>query len=186
MKRYLIVVLLLFEVLLGMAGEVRLKVIPGNGKRTIETGDLFYITIEVVNLDGSPSKPTTVPGAAVNYFDRTGSSMRSASINGHVTTERSYTWTMTLRAKSEGSYSFGPVSVGGVKSNVVKYNIGKPMPAQDPTVGRGNTNRGGADTPDDGSKPRYIGHGDQNLFLRANVTLPWAFLPWQPRHHKLP
>ncbi len=175
MKRYLIVVLLLFGVLLGMAGEVRLKVIPGNGKRTIETGDLFYITIEVVNLDGSPSKPTTVPGAAVNYFDRTGSSMRSTSINGHVTTERSYTWTMTLRAKSEGSYSFGPVSVGGVKSNVVKYNIGKPMPAQDPTVGRGNSNRGCADTPDDDSKPRYIGHGDQNLFLRANVTKTTAY-----------
>lgn len=175
MKRYLIVVLLSFGALLGMAGEVRLKVIPGNGKRTIETGDLFYITIEIVNLDGSPSKPSTVPGATVNYFDRTGSSMRSTSINGHVTTERSYTWTMTLRAKSEGSFSFGPVSVGGVKSNVVKYNIGKPMPAQDPMVGGGNSSRGGVDTADDDSKPRYIGHGDQNLFLRANVTKTTAY-----------
>lgn len=174
-KRYLTVVLMvLFGVLLGMAGEVRLKVIPGTGKRSIETGDLFYITIEVVNLDGSPSKPSSVPGATVNYFARTGSSMRTTIINGHGTTEQSYTWTMTLRAKSEGSYSFGPVTVGGVKSNVVKYNIGKPMPAQDPVTHRPD-NRGAAQSAEDDDKPRYIGHGDQNLFLRANVTKTSAY-----------
>lgn len=166
--------LLLFGTLLAIAGEVRLSVSPGHGKRTIETGDLFYITIEVINLDGSPSKPQSVPGATINYFDRTGTSMSTTSINGHVTTQKSYTWTMTLRAKNEGSYSFGPISVGGVKSNVVKYNIGKPMPSQQTNPSRGNI-AGNAVDANDGDKPQYIGHGDQNLFLRANVTKTSAY-----------
>ena len=44
-KRYLTVVLMvLFGALLGMAGEVRLKVIPGTGKRSIETLSLIHIS----------------------------------------------------------------------------------------------------------------------------------------------
>lgn len=173
-RNYILGVLLIFGSLLGMAGEVRLSVSPGHGKRSIETGDLFYITIEVFNLDGSPAKPQSVPGATVNYFDRTGSSMSTTSINGHVTTERAFTWTMTLRAKSEGSYSFGPITVGGVKSNVVKYNIGKPMPSRQPVIPQGGNNHDMSDNTDS-DKPKFIGHGDQNLFLRANVTKTTAY-----------
>lgn len=156
------------------AAEVRMEVSPGPGRRSIEVKDLFYITIEVVNLDGSASQPSNVPGAKLVYFDRTGSSSSFTSINGKTSRSTSYTWTATLRAEKEGNYSFGPVVVGGVKSNVVHYNIGKAMPTQRQSAAQPQgsaVQQGGQD--DD--KPQYIGHGDQNLFLRANVTKTSAY-----------
>lgn len=154
------------------AGEVRLSVSPGRGKRTIEVGDMFYITVEVINMDGNPERPANVPGANLAYFDRTGTSSSLSSVNGHTTRSFSSTWTMTLRAKTEGSYSFGPISVGGAKSNTVHYNIGKAMPAQ---TSSGQPQQSASSAADDDGKPKYIGHGDQNLFLRANVSKTSAY-----------
>ena len=174
-KRYLSVLIALLVGIMAMqAAEVRMEVSPGPGRRSIEVKDLFYITIEVVNLDGSPSQPSNVPGAKLVYFDRTGSSSSFTSINGKTSRSTSYTWTATLRAEKEGNYSFGPVVVGGVKSNVVHYNIGKAMPTQRQSAAQPQgsaVQQGGQD--DD--KPQYIGHGDQNLFLRANVTKTSAY-----------
>lgn len=160
--------LLLVVILPAICAEVRLSVSAAHGQRNIEVGSLFYITMEVVNLDATPEKPTNVPGANVVYFDRTGSSSSFSSINGKTTRSSSYTWTITLRAKSEGSFTYGPITVGGVKSNSVKYNIGK---SGSNNTGQNSQSQTGAsqDRNDDG-KPKYIGHGDQNLFLRANVT----------------
>ena len=174
-KRYLSVLIALLVGIMAMqAAEVRMEVSPGPGRRSIEVKDLFYITIEVVNLDGSPSQPSIVPGAKLVYFDRTGSSSSFTSINGKTSRSTSYTWTATLRAEKEGNYSFGPVVVGGVKSNAVHYNIGKAMPTQRQSAAQPQgsaVQQGGQD--DD--KPQYIGHGDQNLFLRANVTKTSAY-----------
>ncbi len=174
-KRY---IFLLTALVAGLAAayaaEVRMEVSPGPGRRSIEVKDLFYITIEVVNLDGSPAQPSNVPGAKLVYFDRTGSSSSFTSINGKTSRSTSYTWTATLRAEKEGNFSFGPITVGGVKSNVVHYNIGKAMPAQRQSAAQsqGATGRQGGS---DDDKPQYIGHGDQNLFLRANVTKTSAY-----------
>ena len=174
-KRYLSVLIALLAGIMAMqAAEVRIEVSPGPGRRSIEVKDLFYITIEVVNLDGSPAQPSNVPGAKLVYFDRTGSSSSFTSINGKTSRSTSYTWTATLRAEKEGNFSFGPVVVGGVKSNVVHYNIGKAMPAQRQSAAhpQGAAGRQGGQ---DDDKPQYIGHGDQNLFLRANVTKTTAY-----------
>ncbi|MCH5230261.1 MAG: protein BatD [Muribaculaceae bacterium] len=155
------------------AQSVTLSVSPGRGKREISTGDLFYITIQVKDLSGNPDKPNDVPGARVIYFDRTGQSSSFSSVNGKVTQSVSYTWTMTLRAHTEGSYSFGPITVGGVKSNVVNYAIGAPMPEQTPPGNNSGSQRNGRGTSD---KPEYIGKGDGNLFMRAEVSQLSAYV----------
>lgn len=167
------IILLIANVLSAFGGSVRLSVVPGNGKRTIDVNDLFYIEIEVTDLDGEPSRPSSVPGANVAYYDRTSSSTSMSIVNGVTTRRTKYTWTVTLRAKKEGSYTFGPVSVGGVKSNAVHYNIGKAGRANGSQPGTGATSAG--QNGDNDGKPKYIGRGDQNLFLRANVSKTTAY-----------
>lgn len=147
------------------AQAVHLSVSPARGKREISVGDLFYISIEVKDLNGNPEKPNDVPGAKVIYFDRTGQSSSFSSINGKVTQSVSYTYTLTLRAQQEGKYNFGPITVNGVKSNSVAYAIGAPMPEQSPQQQSPGSAKN--QNPD---QPEYIGKGDGNLFMRAEVS----------------
>ena len=60
------------------------------------------------------------------------------------------------------------MSVGGVKSNVLRYTIGK----QGSSGGGREPSRQqpSAATDDDSSKPKFIGKGDGNLFMRASVS----------------
>lgn len=46
-------------------------------------------------------------------------------------------YTVTLRAVKEGTYTFGPITVGGVKSNTIRYTVGKSSgtPAKTPPAG---------------------------------------------------
>ena len=172
--RYWVILLLAF--VLGMtdvmAQSVTLAVSPGRGKREISVGDLFYITMEVKDLGENPTKPSDVPGAKVVYFDRTGQWSSFSMVNGKTTQSVSYTYTVTLRATQEGKFTFGPVTLGGVKSNTVAYNIGAPMPAQQPPVA-GQQNNSSSGSPD---KPEYIGKGDGNLFMRAEVSQASAYV----------
>ena len=174
-KIFWIILLLLISGITELwAQSVTLSVSPARGHREISVGDLFYITINVKDVAGNPEKPSEVAGAKVIYFDRTGQSSSFSSINGKVTQSTSYTWTLTARAQQEGTFSFGPVTVGGVKSNTVNYAIGAPMPTQvPPTQGKGASSPNGAQG---GDKPEYIGKGDGNLFMRAEVSQASAYV----------
>ncbi len=153
------------------AASVRLSVESGRGRREIAVGDLFYIYYEISDLDDAPEKPSSVPGAKVMYFDRTGQSSRFSSINGKTTQSFSYTYTLTLRAQKEGQYTFGPITVGGVTSNTVSYTIGAAAP-QSPSAGAAPQ----ADNRHDSSEgPKFIGKGDGNLFLKAEVSRSSAY-----------
>ena len=158
---------------IGWGASVRLSQSPGRGKRTVEVGDMFYIYMEVQDIDARPEVPKSVPGAKVMYFERTGQSSSFSSVNGRTTQSFSYTYTITLRATKEGSFSYGPVTVGGVRSNKVSYHIGaqgaQGSPAPSGAV-PGNS-RAGADS----DKPKFIGKGDGNLFLRASVSKSSAY-----------
>ncbi len=171
-KYGLTLLLLLIYSAASLAASVRLTVTPMRGKPNIENGDLFYITYEVFDIDAAPDKPASVLGARVMYFERTGQSSRFSSVNGKISQSFSYTYTMTLRAQKEGSYSFGPVSVGGVKSNAVSYSIGKAAPAQQ-TPGR--QSNGQSAVGQDPDKPKFIGKGEGNLYLMANVSKSKAY-----------
>lgn len=154
-----------------MAQSVTLSVSPGRGKREISVGDVFYLTIEVENIEANPAKPDKVPGAQVLYFDRTGHFSSITNINGKMSQNIKYTYTTTLRAEKEGQYTYGPISVNGVKSNTVKYAIGAPMPQQNTIPSQ--SSRNGSQSSD---KPEYIGKGDGNLFLRAEVSQSSAYV----------
>lgn len=170
MKRiYILLVLLLSAVLHLSAASVRLSESPGRGKRMIEVGDMFYIYVEVIDMEGRPELPGNIPGAKIMYFDHTGQSSRMSSVNGHVTQSSSNTWTLTLRAQKEGTFTFGPITVGGVKSNQLKYTIGKKSEEDNNSAGR-QGGRVDSSQPQDSSKPRFIGKGDGNLFMRASVS----------------
>lgn len=149
------------------ANNVRISVTPQRGKNKIEVGDKFYLTIEVTNISEAPARPDNLPGAKLAYFDRTSEQSSFSSVNGRTTQSYSATYTATFRAVKEGSFSYGPITVGGVKSNKVNYNIGKEMPRQ---AGSALASQHGTQDTDDDSKPKYIGKGDNNLFLRANVS----------------
>lgn len=150
------------------ASSVKLTESPARGKRAIEVGDVFYIYIEVTDLRDRPSVPSSVPGAKILYFDHTAQMSQMTSVNGNVRQSTSDTWTVTLKAQKEGTFSFGPVSVGGVKSNVLRYTIGK----QGSSGGGREPSRQqpSAATDDDSSKPKFIGKGDGNLFMKASVS----------------
>lgn len=155
------------------AASVRLSVQSGRGRREIGVGDLFYISYEVTDLDDTPEKPASVPGAKVMYFERTGQSSRFSSVNGKTTQSFSYTYTLTLKAQTEGQFSFGPVSVGGVKSNAVNYSIGASAPN---TPQQGNSQSSATpDRHDSSAGPKFIGKGDGNLFMKANVSRSSAY-----------
>lgn len=152
------------------AQSVTLSISPGRGKREISVGDIFYMSVQVEDLDGSPAKPDNMPGAKLLYFERTGHFSSMTNISGKMTQSVRYTYTATFKAEKEGQYSYGPISVGSVKSNTVNYAIGAPMPAQPQTP---SPSAGRSSDPD---KPEYIGKGDGNLFLRAEISQSSAYV----------
>lgn len=158
------------------ASSVHLSVQSVRGKREIGVGDLFYISYEVNDTEEAPDRPTNVPGAKIMYFERTGQSSRFTSVNGKTSQSYSFTYTLTLKAVKEGQFTFGPVSVGGVKSNTVSYNIGAQAPSSqssDPDPSSGQSSSRGASGASEG--PRFIGKGDGNLFLKADVSKSTAY-----------
>lgn len=163
---------LLLLTLPAFAASVRISVDMPRGKRSVAVGDVFYMTVTVTDTDASVSKPQNVPGATLMYFDRTGQSSSFTSVNGKATQSYSYTYTATLKAKKEGTYTFGPISVGNLKSNTVKYTIGAQGadPAPAPSASNSSAARNGSS-----SAPVFIGKGDSNLFLRASVSKPSAY-----------
>lgn len=171
LKHIVLLLVLLISGADAFASSVRLTVDTGRGRRSISVGDLFYIYYEVADLDAVPEKPASVPGAKVMYFERTGQSSRFSSVNGKTTQSFSYTYTLTLRAQKEGQYSFGPVTVGNVKSNAVTYSIGS---AASPDPGQ-STQPSADDRHNSADGPKFIGKGDGNLFLKADVSKSTAY-----------
>ena len=158
----------------GFAASVKLSVAQ-RSRGGIAVGDLFYISYQVSDLDVAPEKPADVPGAKVMYFERTGQSSSMTSINGRMTQSYGYTYTMTLRATQEGTYTFGPVTVDGVKSNSVSYTIGPKTEDSTPSAQSQNRNQGGRQSGNQSDAPRFIGKGDGNLFLKAEVSQSSAY-----------
>lgn len=174
-SKALLLLILLLSASSAFAASVRLSVQSGRGRREIGVGDLFYISYEVTDLDAEPEKPASVPGAKVMYFERTGQSSRFSSVNGKTTQSFSFTYTLTLKAQKEGQYSFGPVSVGGVKSNAVSYAIGQATQPQQPQQSQSGASQSDPSRHDPNAGPKFIGKGDGNLFLRANVSRTSAY-----------
>lgn len=162
------------------ASSVELRVEPASRNGSIEVGQKFYIKVIVTNIQEAPSAPQSVPGAKLQYFGHQSSSSSFTSINGQTSQKVINIYAMTLKAEKKGTFSFGPISVGGVKSNTVSYTIAaagstpQPQPMQP-------QNGGAAAGPDPmtgqqgQAGPTFIGKGNDQLFMRANISKTTAY-----------
>lgn len=159
------------------AASVSISVSPQSGRSKIEVNDLFYLTINVSDATVEPQAPQ-LKGARLVYFDMMSGSAQSYTVNGVTRGSYSGRWVATYRALSPGTYTAGPVSIGDAKSNQVKYSVvgsgASASAAPDSHSAPDNSNAKRDDT-DDNGKPKYIGKGDSNLFLRASVSSSSAY-----------
>lgn len=164
------------------AGKFQLSVSTQSGADDIEVGEQFYVYLKLDNVDGEPSAPD-VPGAVVKYFTLSSQSSSMVSVNGSVTRTQSRTYVATCSASKEGSYSIGPLSVGGVKSNSASYKIVKAGSGSLSKMQKRQQQRQSQasqspvfdpDDQDDNS-PKFIGKGNEKLFLKASVSKSTAY-----------
>ncbi|MDE5774241.1 MAG: BatD family protein [Muribaculaceae bacterium] len=169
----LLAVALLCATVGALAAKVELRVSP---RGTIGEGERFHIMIVVSDIDEVPAAPASVPGATILYFGHSGSSSSFVSTNGRTSQTFSNTYALTLKADRKGSYTFGPVTVGGVKSNSVSYTIGDAQSPREsyPQPGSNQQGASGVD-PTASNAPTFIGKGNEQLFLRANISKTNAY-----------
>ncbi len=185
-RRYILSFLLLAVFLTSSAaGKFQLSVSTQTGGDDIEVGEQFYVYMKLDNLEGEPSAPD-VPGAVVKYFTLSSQSSSMSSINGKVTRSSSRTYVATCSANKEGSFSIGPISVDGVASNKASYTIVKAgtgsltklkQRQQQNQPRQQSSNQGGySQDPDDQNQgPKFIGKGNEKLFLKASVSKSNAY-----------
>ena len=163
------------------AGKFQVSVETRTGADDIEVGEQFYVYLKLDNIDAEPSAPE-VPGAIVKYFTFSSESTSVYGVNGKMTRTTSRTYVATCAASKEGSFSIGPLTVDGVKSNKASYTIVKSgtgsLSKQQQRQQQQQTARQGspAQTPDDaGDGPKFIGKGNEKLFLKASVSKATAY-----------
>lgn len=165
-----------------MAQKVEVSVVAPSRNGTIEVGQRFHILLTVTNIDKEPQKITSAGGAEVVYWTLQSSQSSFTSVNGHMSQSVKNTYAVTLIARKKGSYSIGPISVGGVKSNVARYTIvdagsggGSSYPGA-----QGGSSQGPASDPYQNADPAqggptFIGKGNDKLFMRASVSKTTAY-----------
>lgn len=188
MIRHIFSFILLFLVTLSAnaAGKFQVQVQTQTGSDDIEVGEQFYVYMKLENIDGEPQTPS-VPGATVKYFTLSSQSSSMSSVNGKVTRSSSRTYVATCSANKEGSYSVGPFSVDGVSSNKASYKIVKAgsgslskmqqrqQQRQQQAAGGNQPSSGYGQDDQDSSTPKFIGKGNDKLFLKASVSKSSAY-----------
>ncbi|MDE6480064.1 MAG: BatD family protein [Muribaculaceae bacterium] len=181
-RRYIVsLCLLAVSLAAGASGKFQLSVSTQTGGDDIEVGEQFYVYMKLDNLDGEPSAPD-VPGAVVKYFTLSSQSSSMSSINGKVTRSSSRTYVATCSASKEGSYSIGPFSLDGVSSNKASYKIVKSGTGslsklqQRQRQQQQQQQAAASQMPDDENEgPKFIGKGNEKLFLKASVSKSTAY-----------
>ncbi|MDE6632486.1 MAG: BatD family protein [Muribaculaceae bacterium] len=181
-RRYIVsLCLLAVSLAAGASGKFQLSVSTQTGGDDIEVGEQFYVYMKLDNLDGEPSAPD-VPGAVVKYFTLSSQSSSMSSINGKVTRSSSRTYVATCSASKEGSYSLGPFSLDGVSSNKASYKIVKSGTGslsklqQRQRQQQQQQQAAASQMPDDENEgPKFIGKGNEKLFLKASVSKSTAY-----------
>lgn len=155
---------------LSASGSVRIKLQPSNPG----VGDMAYLKIICINVNGKPSQPASVPGFSVKYFTLTKMKMKSVSDGHNVSTVQENEYSVTLRAEKEGSYTFGPIKVGNARSNTISYRIGPKSSHQ-----KAPSSSAPANPYMPTHQPVLSKAGGNDLFLRAEVstTTPYEQQP---------
>ena len=175
------VLLLLVSLAASAAGKFQISVSTQTGGDDIEVGEQFYVYMKLDNVEGEPPVPD-VPGAVVKYFTLSSQSSSMSSVNGKVTRSSSRTYVATCSASKEGSYSIGPLSVGDLRSNKASYTIVKSGTGslskfqQRQQRQQQQQQQAASSAPDDQNEgPKFIGKGNEKLFLKASVSKSTAY-----------
>ena len=179
------VVLMIVAAAANAAGKFQISVETRTGGDDIEVGEQFYVYMKLDNIDGEPSAPD-VPGAKVKYFTLSSQASSFTSVNGKMSRTTSFTWVATCSATKEGSYTIGPISVDGISSNKASYKIVKAgtgsltklMQRQQQSRAPQQSSGQGAysqDPDDQNQGPKFIGKGNEKLFLKASVSKTTAY-----------
>ncbi len=171
--------LILTGIAASAAGKFQISVSTQTGGDDIEVGEQFYVYMKLDNIDGEPSAPD-VPGAIVKYFTLSSQSSSMSSVNGKVTRSSSRTYVATCSASKEGSFSIGPFSVDGVSSNKASYTIvksgsGSLSKLKQRQQQQQQQSAAPIDPDDQSEGPKFIGKGNEKLFLKASVSKSTAY-----------
>ncbi len=182
LRQFISLLLLLTAILAASAAQkFQISVSTQTGSNDIEVGEQFYVYLKLDNVDSEPKAPE-VPGAIVKYFTLSSQSSSMMTVNGNVTRTESRTYVATCSASKEGTFSVGPLTVGGVKSNSASYKIvkagsGSLSKMQQRQQRQPQTSHSQAYDPDDAddNSPKFIGKGNEKLFLKASVSKSSAY-----------
>lgn len=154
-----------------------IKISLRSGEAAPSVGQPFYLEVTLQNVHGDlPSLKSD--GAKMLYQAETGHMESERVINGHRTSSFTRVFTVTMRAEKEGKITISPIVVGGVRSNALTVNVGKQR--QNGAAGAQQASASGMDPDQQGnsrqqSGPRYIGRGNDNLFMVASVNKTTAY-----------
>lgn len=184
LRQYILLFLVVAASLVSAAaGKFQISVATQSGGDDIEVGEQFYVYLKLDNIDENISAPD-VPGAKVKYFTLSSQSSSIVTINGKMTQTSSLTYVATCSAVKEGSFSIGPLSAGGVHSNKASYTIvkagsgsySKMMQRQAQQRQAQQQAQSVPQRDDEGeSGPKFIGKGNEKLFLKASVSKTTAY-----------
>lgn len=132
----------------------------------IREGDQVYMVIKCFDVTQPPADQLSVPGFKLLHPPVMSRPQENKMVHDG---KRTYTvlckeYTATLKALKEGNYSFGPITVGGVKSNTLKYTIENKSTA--PVVAPPQTSNPFAPT----HNPVLAEAGGKDLFLRVETS----------------
>lgn len=175
----LLLLLLLFIPLDIFGGSVKITSNAPNGK--VEVGRTFNIIIEAINCPGGKMDIPSMPQGVKKVYpsDQVIQSYSTSNINGSSQSMSSTKLILTFKAETPGSYKFGPVSVGGVSSNSISYQVVPPGQGGggfDPNTQsnapstQNNTGSFDPSTYNPKSGPIFVGKGNEEMFLRAQVN----------------
>ncbi len=177
-----------FSIPAGMAQSVELRVESESGSNRIATGQLFYILVSVNNIAEEPQAISSAGGAELVYWTKQSETSSFKSVNGKMSQSIRRVYAATLLARKKGTYTFGPITIGGVKSNKVTYTIvdSSDSPNQGARQGAASQQTGGtsdddnqdppqSQDPDANGGPTFIGKGNDKLFMRASVSKTTAY-----------
>lgn len=173
-NRYLYGVTLLVLLMCGMmarAGSIKITS-SGNGKYAV--GQTFTIQVECRDVSGSLTMPSQVPGCRI-VSNMQGTSVSYSSTSAGMKRDETTTISLQVMPQSPGSFTFGPVTAGGTKSNTISYSIsGQAAPAPSGTSAVSPISTGGsAPSISQGMGPlsSYAPYlSDDDIVLRAVVS----------------
>lgn len=139
----------------------------------VEVDETFHITIEATDCVNKIDVNSLPPGVKMVY-NTTNQTTRSSIINGKSSTTYTTRLIMTCKGQIPGKYTFGPVYIDGLKSNTVSYQV-VPSTGKSNRNSKPGTTNSAASPYNPSGGPLFIGKGNEEMYLRANVNKTTAY-----------